>query len=98
MFIMEARMQPHLLWGGHRQLWGGKAPVCGYMETCMCILGVCMLACVCACVCSYTDVYIGGWVASVWQVAAGLRDLGEAERGEVPMHRAVGMWTAALHL
>lgn len=54
--------------------------------------------CVCACVCSYTDVHIGGWVASVWQVAAGLRDLGEAERGEVPMHRAVGMWTAALHL
>ena len=53
---------------------------------------------VCACVCSYTDIHVGGWVASGWQVAAGLRDLGEAERGEVPMHRAVGMGTAALNL
>ena len=31
-----------------------------------------------------------------WQVAASLRDLGEAERGEVPADRAVGMRTAAL--
>lgn len=67
------------------------------METCVCILGVHMLACVGACVCSYTDIHVGGWVASVWQVAAGLRDLGEAERGEVPTDRAVGMGTAALH-
>ena len=95
MLIMEARMQPHLLWGGHRQLWGGKAPVCGYVQTCVCILGVRMLACVCLCVqlhrCSRW-----GLGSFAWQVAAGLRDLGEAERGEVPADRAVGMRTAAL--
>ena len=95
MLIMEARMQPYLLWGGHRQLWGGKAPVCGYVQTCVCISGVRMLACECLCVQLHRRSR-WGLGSFAWQVAASLRDLGEAERGEVPADRAVGMRTAAL--
>lgn len=73
-------MQPHLLWGGIGSSEEGK-PRCVGMCRHVCILGVRMLACVPVCAVTRTFT-LGGWVAYAWQVAAGLRDLGEAERGE----------------
>ena len=63
----------------------------------MCVHIGCTHVGMCVPVCAATRTFtVGGWVAYAWQVAAGLRDLGEAERGEVTVDRAVGMGTAAL--
>lgn len=53
--------------------------MCGYVQTCVHI--GCTHVGMCVPVCAVTRTFtLGGWVAYAWQVAAGLRDLGEAER------------------